>query len=247
MRPFATALLVAQTLAISVGQVDETADDYVLTCLTDVAGLPDPDFCTPLEAVRADFEGKIETIRNNFDTHVADDAIHSSSTSDDLVVVDSSSSSSSSSHSHSSYRFSFSYDSHSFDLSSDYSFLSSDYSYHFLHDSHSSHSDHHYRPRRKSYAPIRRPRKTVYHEHAHKHTPKQTYHAPAPTPSYKQFDFKYGFKPTSTSYTSPTPVATTHHATHDQYYSEADLVGYITFLESKVKQINSSVSHGYGY
>ena len=240
MRPFAIALLLGQTLAVSVGVQDETLDDYVLDCLTDMAGLPDPDFCTPLEAVRADFEGKIETIRNNFNTHVADDAIHSSSTSDDLVVVDSDSSSSSSSHSHShshsSYRYSFSYDSHSFGLSSDYSFLSSDYSYHFLHDSHSSHSDHHYRPRRKSYAPIRRPKKTVYHSHGHQHTVKQ------PAPTYKQFNYKYGFKPTTTSYTHPTPAATTHHG---QYYSEADLVGYITFLESKVKQITGSVGHGY--
>ena len=173
MRPFATALLLAQTLAISVGVTDETLDDYTLACLADVTAgnPPDPNYCTPLEEVRADFEGKIETIRNNFNTHVADDAIHSSSTSDAVVVVDSDSSSSSSSHSHShshsSYRYSFSYDSHSFGLSSDYSFLSSDYSYHFLHDSHSSHSDHHYRPRRKSYAPIRRPKKTVYHSHGH--------------------------------------------------------------------------------
>ena len=61
---------------------------------------PDPDYCTPLEAVRADFEGKIETLRTNFDAHVADDAAHSSSTSDDDVIVVDSSSSLSHSHSH---------------------------------------------------------------------------------------------------------------------------------------------------
>ena len=76
MRPFATALLLAQTLAASVEQtptVGDTSDDYMLACL-DLMTPPDPDYCTPLNEIRADFELKIETVRDAFNAHVADDA-----------------------------------------------------------------------------------------------------------------------------------------------------------------------------
>ena len=238
MRVFATALLVVSTIAAELRQADPS-DDIDLACLADVdgSGVPNAAHCLELEDVRLDFEGKFEQLRFDFDNHAGDTTIHSSTSSVDLPG-DSASSSTDDSSSDSDFN---PWRHYSFDSSSDSSHhhsLSSyslDHTFSFLHNSHSHSTSKisHYRPRR-SYKPKRRThRHTVYQRPQTYHAPQPTYSPPAPT--YKKFPFKYGFQaPASTSH------ATTSH-THAGY-SETDLVGYIAFLESKVKQANATVN-----
>ena len=86
MRGFATALLVAQSVAVQVrledGHVDAT-DDYMLPCL-EMAEMDRPDYCNELENVRGDFEIKIDNLRGELVAHTGDTTIHSSTSSVDL-------------------------------------------------------------------------------------------------------------------------------------------------------------------